>query len=85
MTYAITPTLWVGLDRPTDVSGFFHVYASSVHDGDDYSTDAAHRIRELDTSVVVPDLESARAVLYELGLTPDEVDDRMSYGMREVI
>lgn len=85
MTYAITPTLWVGPKRPTDVSGFFHVYHHSIVGGDDYAPDAAMRIRELDTSVVVPDVESARAVLLELGLTPDEIKDRLSYGTRAVL
>lgn len=80
MSYAVTPTLWVGSTVP-DVSGPKVLMPDGVSDSDSMA-DAIRLIAVDGVTLIVPHENDAAAILRELGLGTDEINDRLSVGQR---
>lgn len=86
-TYAVTPTLFVGVDSPDGVAPVFNL--SDMVSGDEIVTLASSYLQMTNwegghdrPAVVVPNEAIARLVLLKIGLTPEQADDRIDFATR---
>lgn len=85
-TYAVTPTLFVGVESPTGISPVYNLTAQGLHTDDVVAQaldilgadwDEGHR-----PAVVVPDSNVAFRILRGLGLSPDDARERCRFPLR---
>lgn len=76
MPYAVTPLLWVGNDFPPDISG----PKTLMPDLEDPRL--AVTLIKYGTTVIVPHTHQAKRILRAMGMSKEDVDDRIKHGMR---